>query len=266
MTVPDGVGLEYVKTGPVATITIDRPERGNALTPAMRPVITALWADVRDDPAVRAVVVTGRGDRHFCTGVDLDGVAATGTATSGDGPAAEEIVWSPHHQHLWKPVICAVNGLVAGAGLHFVVDADIVVADERATFMDTHVNVGMVGAVENVGLIARAGLGAALRMTLSGRHHRMSAARAHTLGLVDELAPAGQARAVAQEIAADIAENSPAAVAASKQALWTALELPRSEAIEHAWALARQHWAHPDFREGPRAFAEKREPRWTVDR
>lgn len=266
MTVPDGVGLEYVKDGPVATITIARPERGNALTPAMRPVITSLWADVRDDPAVRAVVVTGRGDRHFCTGVDLGGVAATGAATSGDGPAAEEIVWSPHHQHLWKPVICAVNGTVAGAGLHFVVDADIVVADERATFLDTHVDVGMVGAVENVGLVARAGLGAALRMTLCGRDYRMPAARAHALGLVDELAPAGQALAVAHGIAAGIARRSPAAVAASKRALWTSLELPRSEAIEHAWALAREHWSHPDFTEGPRAFAEKREPRWAADR
>jgi enoyl-CoA hydratase/carnithine racemase len=222
----------------------------------------AAWADLRDDPAVRVIVVTGAGDRHFCTGVDVMEVAATGTTTAGDGRAHDEIVWSPLHNGVWKPVICAVNGLVAGGGLHFVADADIVVAAEHAALMDTHTSVGMVGAVENVGLARRMPLGSALRMTLMGRHYRMTAERAHQLGLVDEVVPSGEALASALEMARAIALNSPRAVALSKQAIWDSLGMSPADAAEHAWALARLHWRHPDFIEGPRAFAEKRSPAW----
>jgi enoyl-CoA hydratase/carnithine racemase len=255
-------GLRYETSGPIATITIDRPERGNALTSEMRPLITSYWRDARDDPSVRAIIVTGTGDKHFCTGVDVGAVAATGKVTSGPGPVRDEVVWTPRHHDVWKPVLCAVNGTVAGAGLHFVVDADIVVADERATFLDTHVNVGMVGAVENIGLRVRAGFGAAMRMTLQGRSYRMPAVRAYELGLVDELAPAGQALAVATAIATDIAANSPAAVVASKRAIVESLDLPLHEALERGWDRVRAQWEHPDFVEGPRAFAERRAPVW----
>jgi enoyl-CoA hydratase/carnithine racemase len=261
----DEPGLTYEKVGTTAVITINRPDRGNALTAPMRPAITEMWRDVRDDPAVRVAIVTGAGDRHFCTGVDVGDVDRDGRVPSGDGPVHEQIVWSPHAHDVWKPVICAVNGLVAGGGLHFVVDADIVVATTTAAFMDTHTSVGMVGAVENIGLARRAGIGAALRMTLCGRSYRMPAQRAYELGLVDELAPPGEALAVAQGIADEISKNSPAAVAASKRAIWGSLERPYTDALEHGWALARAHWSHPDFKEGPRAFVERRAPKWTTE-
>jgi enoyl-CoA hydratase/carnithine racemase len=163
-------------------------------------------------------------------------------------------------------VICAVNGLCVGGGLHFVVDADIVIASETAKFMDTHVNVGMVGAVENIGLAKRLPLGAALRMTLMGRHYRMGARRAYELGLVDELVDTPDAvLPAAIEMARVLAQNSPRAMALSKQAIWTSLEHGYRDAMEHGWALLRSHWQHPDFLEGPRAFGEKREPVWNPD-
>jgi enoyl-CoA hydratase/carnithine racemase len=162
-------------------------------------------------------------------------------------------------------VLCAVNGLCVGGGLHFVVDADIVIASESAAFMDTHVNVGMVGALENVGLAKRLPLGAALRMTLMGRHYRMPARRAYELGLVDELAAPADLLASADAMARALLENSPQAMALSKQALWGALERGYRDALEHAWGLVRLHWSHPDFAEGPRAFTEKRPPRWNPD-
>jgi enoyl-CoA hydratase/carnithine racemase len=150
-----------------------------------------------------------------------------------------------------------------GGGHHFVVDSDIVVASENAAFMDTHVNVGMVGALENVGLARRLPLGSALRMTLMGRHYRMPAQRAHQLGMVDELAPTPDAaRALAREMATQLLDNSPQAMALSKQAVWGAQERGYGDALEAAWSLLRIHWQHPDFVEGPRAFAEKRKPRW----
>jgi len=212
-------------------------------------------------------IVTARGERHFCTGFD---VATAGDAGADDvftnKPLADSVFWSPRHNRVWKPVICAVNGLCVGGGLHFVVDADIVLASENAAFMDTHVNVGMVGALENVGLARRLPLGAALRMTLMGRAYRMPAQRAWQLGLVDELlaTPADLAPA-AREMAEAMCANSPQAMALSKQAVWGAMERGYSDALEHAWALLRLHWGHPDFEEGPRAFAEKRAPRWNPD-
>ena len=133
---------------------------------------------------------------------------------AGKGPLSDEVHWSPRQNRVWKPVICAVNGTVASAGLHFVVDADIVVSVKTAKFLDTHVNVGMVGAVENIGLAKRLPLGSALRMTLCGKAYRMSADRAYQLGLVDELCEPEDLMATAEEIAQQICANSPAAVSA----------------------------------------------------
>ncbi|HVX22771.1 MAG TPA: enoyl-CoA hydratase-related protein [Acidimicrobiales bacterium] len=266
MAGPDGrPELLFDKRGPVATLTLNRPERGNALTPGMHRDVVAAWAEVRDDPAVRVAVVTGAGDRHFCTGADLGVMAETGQVSGGPGTFEEEVRWSPRVNRVWKPVIAAVNGLVAGGGLHFVVDADIVVAADSAAFMDTHVNVGLVGATEMVGLARRLPLGSVLRMTLMGSAYRMPAARAHALGLVDELVPADALAETVADMAAAIARNSPQAMAQSLRAIWGSLDLPRSAAVERGWALVREHMAHPDFTEGPAAFVEGRPPRWTVD-
>jgi E-phenylitaconyl-CoA hydratase len=183
-----------------------------------------------------------------------------------DRPLAEAVHWSPLQNRVWKPVLCAVNGLCAGGGLHFVVDADVVLASENAAFLDAHVDVGMVGALENIGLARRLPLGTALRMTLQGRDYRLPARRAFELGLVDELvaAPAELAPAAAA-IAEAMKRKSPQALALSKQAVWGAQERGYGEALAHGWALVRRHWRHPDFREGQRAFAERRPPRWNPD-
>jgi enoyl-CoA hydratase/carnithine racemase len=257
-------GVRYAVREGIAWITLDRPARGNALTPAMQPILRAIWAEVRDDAAIRVAIVTGAGERHFCTGFDVGSGDAEGTVFA-NRPLADAVFWSPQHNRVWKPVLCAVNGLCGGGGLHFVVDADIVIASEAAAFMDTHVNVGMVGALENVGLARRLPLGAALRMTLLGRHYRMPARRAYELGLVDELVAPGDLLATAEAMARAMLENSPQAMALSKQAVWGALERGYRDAQEHAWALLRLHWGHPDFAEGTRAFVEKRPPRWDPD-
>jgi E-phenylitaconyl-CoA hydratase len=254
----------YEKEGHVARMTINRPDRGNALTRDMHSRIRAIWEDVRDDPDVRCVIITGAGTRHFSTGADMGDIAESGRAHDSDGPLTEEVRWSPIHNRVWKPVIVAVNGLVAGGGLHFVVDADIVVAAESAAFVDTHVNVGMVGGIENIGLAKRLPLGTALRMTLQGRNFRLSARRAHELGLVDELVAPEDLIPTADAIAADIVGNSPHATSLSKQAIWAAHEMGYHQAMEYGWALVRMHWNHPDLTEGARAFAEKRAPRWTT--
>ncbi len=258
-------GLRYAKAEGIARITLDRPERGNALTKRMEQILRAIWSDVRDDPEVRVAVVGAAGERHFSTGFDVGSLGADG-AVANNLPFDQDVFWSPHQNGVWKPVLCCVNGLVTGAGLHLVVDADLVLASENASFMDSHVNVGMVGALENVGLAKRLPLGAALRMTLMGRHYRMPARRAYELGLVDELVTSpADLEPAALLMARALCQNSPQAMALSKQAVWGSLERGYRDALEYAWALLRLHWAHPDFEEGPRAFAEKRAPRWNPD-
>lgn len=263
--VADVEGLEYEKRDHIAFIRINRPERGNALHGTMVEPFKEIWAEIRDDPWIRVAIVTGTGERHFCTGADVGAVAARGKVKAGKGPMTEEVHWSPRQNRVWKPTICALNGLVAGAGLHFVVDADIVVAADTVSITDTHVNVGMVGAIENIGLAKRMPLGSALRLTLCGKGYRMPAERAYQLGLIDELVPADQLMEKAEEIARMIAANSPAAVQLSQQAVWSSVEMSYHDSMEYGWALARMHWDHPDFKEGPKAFTEKRDPEWYVE-
>ena len=260
-------GLRYERENHVAILTLDRPERGNSLTPGMQPIIREIWGEVRDDPWIRVAIVRASGERHFCTGFDVsEAEGDDADEVFADAPLAEAVHWSPHQNRVWKPVICAVNGLCVGGGHHFVVDADIVLASRNAAFTDTHVNVGMVGALENLGLAKRLPLGTALRMTLLGKAYRLGAERAHQLGLVDELVdePAGLMDC-ANEMAAAMLNNSPQAMALSKQAIWGGLEHGYTPALERAWALLRSHWKHPDFLEGPRAFEEGREPDWNPD-
>jgi len=260
-------GVRYQKRDGIAIITLDRPERGNSLAPPMMRLFQAVWQDVRDDPGVRVAVVTAAGERHFCTGMDVaEAEGEDAGEVFRDAPVAESVLWSPHQNQVWKPVLCAVNGLCVGGGLHFVVDSDIVLASRNASFMDTHVNVGMVGAIENIGLAKRMPLGAALRLTLLGKHYRLTAERAHQLGLVDELVEGpGDVLPAALEMARLLAQNSPRAVSLSKQAVWNSLEVGYGDSLEQGWSLLRSHWSHPDFREGPRAFGERREPVWNPD-
>jgi E-phenylitaconyl-CoA hydratase len=251
----------YERDGHLARITLNRPGRANAMSSAMRVRIKEIWGEVRDEPEIRCAIVTAAGTRHFSTGLDVSEVVAAG-GIANNRPLTDAVFWSPRQNRVWKPVICAVNGLVAGGGLHFVVDADIVVAVDTASFVDTHVNVGMVGAIENIGLAKRLPIGTALRMTLQGKNFRLTARRAYELGFVDELVAPADLMRTAEQIAADIVKNSPKAVSLSQQAIWNSQEAGYQQSMEYGWALARMHWAHPDFTEGTRAFAEGREPRW----
>jgi E-phenylitaconyl-CoA hydratase len=257
-------GLRYEHRGPIAVITLDRPARGNALTARMHQGLRAIWEDVRDDPALRVVVFTASGTRHFCTGADVGDLAAKGTVSAGSGSLREELFYTARQNEVWKPVICAVNGLVVASGLQFVVDADLVVAAEGAAFTDTHVNIGMVGALENMGLAKRLPLGAALRLTLLGPHYRMSARRGYELGLVDEVVAPADLLPTALAMAEYIAAQSPAAVSRSLEAIWGSLDAGYAEALERGWSIVKSHRSHPDAREGPRARLEQRPPNWQL--
>jgi enoyl-CoA hydratase/carnithine racemase len=249
----------------VAFLTLNRPAQGNSLTPALLLALEAAWARIEGEEAIRVAIITGAGERHFCTGAAV-GALEVGMGTLHNKPNAAVNRFTPRMCRMTKPVICAVNGLVNGGGLHFVADCDIVIACSQAAFMDSHVSVGQVSALESVGIARRAGPGAALLMGLAGRAYRMPAERAYQIGMVDLLEPsAGEALARARALAQDIAGNSPQAVALTKRAIWGSTEMTEPAATDFAWELLKSHWPHPDFEEGPKAFAEKRPANWNPD-
>jgi enoyl-CoA hydratase/carnithine racemase len=248
----------------VATLTLSRPERHNAFNLAMARELERAWGELERDPEVVCVVVTGAGERAFCTGMDVADVASGDAAETADLPR-RDAPWSKLtavQNRVWKPVITAVNGMCCGGGLHFVADSDLVLAAEHATFFDTHVKVGLVAGLEPVGLARRIPLEQVLRMAFLGGSERMDAAQALACGLVGEVLPAAQLLPRARELAAKIAQHSPTALARTKRAVWESLDRGLEEGLDHAWAIVQDHNVHPDLAEGSRAFVEKRAARW----
>jgi enoyl-CoA hydratase/carnithine racemase len=256
--------LLYEVQDGVATITLNRPERHNAITRGMARELRRAWEAVKADPAVVCAILTGAGDKALCTGMDVADVASG--AAMGDGSESDE---DPPWLHMtaiqnrcWKPVITAVNGMVNAGGLHFIADSDLIVCAEHATFFDTHVKVGLIAGLEPVGLTRRIPLEAVLRMALLGGSERMTAAQALQLGLVGEVVPAAELMQRTHELAEQIRQHSPTALARSKQAIWGSLDAGLHEALGDTWKLIREHVDCPDLREGSVAFVEKRKPRW----
>jgi enoyl-CoA hydratase/carnithine racemase len=149
--------------------------------------------------------------------------------------------------------------MVCGGGLHFVADSDLVICSETATFFDTHVKVGLIAGLEPVGLARRIPLEAVLRMALLGGSERIDARQACALGLVGEVLPPDRLLPRARELAAKIAEHSPAALARTKQAIWQSLDVGLDEALSHTWKLIQRARPAPGPQRG-RAFVEKRRP------
>jgi len=252
------------RRGPVGWLINHRPDQLNAMSSHMRDELADAWLEIDRDPAVKVIVHTGEG-RAFQTGVDLQELSGDGVGVERYRESVEQ--WDLHftawHQHVQKPVITAVNGICAGGGLHFVADADIVIAASDAQFVDPHVSVGQVTALEAIGLARKVPFEAVMRMALLGRHERMSATRAYELGMVSQVVdPPGQVRDAAQALAETIARNSPAAMRATKRALEGALEHGLTDGCRAGAGELVSMWGHPDQTEGPRAFAEKRDPDW----
>jgi enoyl-CoA hydratase/carnithine racemase len=256
--------LAVERRGPVGWLEFDRPDRGNAMNAVMFRELERAWVELDADPDVRVIVNTGRGP-SFQTGLDVVELSRDPDALREQSRRTKraELRMTAWHNQVWKPVIAAVNGVCAGGGLHFVADADIVICSSDATFLDPHVSIGQVTAYEAIALVRKSPMEPIMRMALTGRHERLSAARAHELGIVSEVVdPPTDLPAVALALAETIARNSPAAMRATKQALWGALELGLTDACRAGSQHLIDMWGHPDQEEGPAAFAEKREPNW----
>ena len=263
-TYPGYATLVLERRGAVGWLVFDRPDRGNAMDGTMMAELERAWADLDADPAVRVVVTTGNGPA-FQTGLDVAQLSRDPDALREQSRRTKraQLRLTAWHNQVWKPVIAAVNGTCAGGGLHFVADADIVIAASDATFLDPHVSVGQVTAYEAIALVRKSPMEPIVRMALTGRHERITATRARQLGILSEVVdPPERLRARAQELAETVARNSPAAMAATKRALWGALEHGLTDACKAGARDLASMWGHPDQTEGPLAFTERREANW----
>ena len=256
--------LVVERRGQVGWLEFNRASVGNAMNAQMLAELEAAWAELDADPDVRVIVNTGNGSA-FQTGLDVVELSRDPEALREQSRRTKraELRISAWHNSVWKPVIAAVNGVCAGGGLHFVADADIVIASSNATFLDPHVSIGQVTAYEAIALVRKSPMEAVMRMALTGRRERLSASRAYELGIVSQVVdPPEQLRAEAQALGEKIAKNSPSAMRATKRALWGALELGLTDACRAGAAELVAMWGHPDQTEGPLAFVERREPDW----
>jgi E-phenylitaconyl-CoA hydratase len=245
----------YEKRDRIAYVTLNREHAGNSFNVQMCDEMEAIWTDFRDDDDTWVAILTSAGEKFFCTGVD---VKESRTRPMGH-------VWLPIArlmEQLHKPIICAVNGICCGGGLHFLCDTDIIIGSENAQFFDPHVNVGLISGWEPIGLSRRIPLNYVLRMTLQGKNYRIDAEEAHRIGIITEVVPADRLLARAEEIAQDVLKNAPLAVRYSKQAIMEGLNLGLRDALDVSAYILKEVWDSEDLKEGARAFEEHRAPDW----
>ncbi|NDJ87876.1 MULTISPECIES: enoyl-CoA hydratase/isomerase family protein [Mycolicibacter] len=228
--------IEFDLTDHVATVTLNRPDKLNSFNEAMAGELRAAWARVRDDDDIRVAVLRANGDRAFCTGIDVsEGTWWTHQPIfNQEDPGA---FLGPKAHKVWKPVIAALHGIVAGGAMYFVNECDFSICAETATFFDPHANVGIVSALEPMGML---GLGVpygeVMRWALLGSEERLTAQTALRIGLVTEIVPDERLRDRAAELAAEIAARRPQGVQGTVRAMWEARDLSPSLRQRHGMA------------------------------
>ncbi len=259
--------IGYEVADRVATITLNRPDQLNALSPAMIRELRRAYARAEADDDVWILVVTGTG-RAFCVGADVGEIPEEGRVVYDEPYLSTIAQWeapqegTPPFRTMTKPVLVAVNGICCGAGLDWVTTGDIVIASDRAEFFDPHVSIGLVSGREMVRLARVLPTNVAMRLALTGRHERMGAPRAFELGLVSEVVEHDRLLDRARELASVVNRNAPLAVRGTRLAIQRGLDLPLQEAEIMAEAFRERVVRTDDAREGPLAFMEKRPPEW----
>lgn len=221
----------------VATLTLNRPEALNAFDRTMCHEVADAWRRARLDREVNAVVLRASGDRAFSVGLDVKkDYGQPDDVWNHEDPG--ELI-SPKWQKLWKPVVCAVQGMCTAGALYFLNEADIVICSADATFFDSHVSAGLVSALEPVGLMRKVGLAQALRISLVGNDERVSAQTALNIGLVTEVVTREELWDRAFTLASDIAAKPTAATQGTVRAIWESLDRPYRAALEQGLIYTR---------------------------
>lgn len=243
------------RRGAVGLVTINRAEKRNALNDAVRCALLGTLGELSRDAEVRAIVVTGAGDKAFVAGADIaefEGRTAVGQWRAMQAPTIYAAI-----ERLQKPVIAAINGFCLGGGMELALACDIRIASTMARFGQPEVGLGIIPGGGGTQRLPRVtGLGAALRLILTGE--LIDASEAYRLGLVEELVEPGTVVERAIAIAEVIASRSPVAVAAAKEATRAAVSMPLAEGLALETALFQLCFGSEDKAEGVRAFLEKR--------
>jgi enoyl-CoA hydratase/carnithine racemase len=265
--------LLYEESNHVAWVTLNRPEVHNAFNVRMQKELYELWRSLRRNDEVRAIVLTGAGEKAFCTGIDR-------TETMGEtAPQGERLVGAgstpfmfddpgtyigPKSCDLWKPVIAAVNGMACGGAFYMLGEAEFIIAAESATFFDPHVTYGMTASFEPMHMLQKMPFNEIMRVSLLGNHERLSAKRAYEIGLVSEVVPAGELAVAARWAAEAIAAQPPLAIQGTLRALWAARELSRSQALSMGYAFVAMGTNQESIRQGQEAFAGGKRVKWKL--
>jgi E-phenylitaconyl-CoA hydratase len=260
--------VHYAVDGAVATVTLDRPEALNALDPDALAELRRHLVAARDDDAVRAIVITGAGERAFCVGADLKRTPPSADPYARAWNASDEAARRGAYTRLlnlerlgiWKPLIAAVNGHCLGGGLELALQCDLRVAADTASFALPEVRVGSVAGVCGPLLLRSIPAAHTMKLLLTGA--RIDAAEALRIGLISDVWPAARLLDEARSLAEAIAANAPLSVATTKRLARETDALPRAalfDLIEMAFGVLKDT---EDCVEGRRAFAEKRPPRF----
>jgi enoyl-CoA hydratase/carnithine racemase len=249
----------YEKQGRIAIVTLNRPERLNALHPPAHFELHEIWNDFERDPEVWVGILTGTGDKAFSAGNDLKYTAEHGrsmvrSAATGFGGMVNRTT-------CWKPIIAAVNGYALGGGFEMALACDIIIAADHARLGLPEVRVGLMAGAGGVHRLPRMiPQKIAMGHILTGRH--MTAHEAHRWGIVNEVVPLAALMPTVLQWANDILEGAPLSVRASKQAALQGLGYPLDIALNMNYSEVLRMQYSEDTVEGPRAFAEKRKPNW----
>ncbi|WP_267900866.1 enoyl-CoA hydratase/isomerase family protein [Actinomadura craniellae] len=266
--------MRYEERNGVAWVTLDRPEVHNAFDMVMMRELYECWRGLRDNDDVNVIVLTGSGDKAFCTGLDriAENVGATdhteGLGRRGATPmhTDDPCDWLPPKTaaELWKPVVAAVNGMACAGAFYLLGEVDIIIAAEHATFFDPHTTYGMPAVFEPMSMLQRMPLGEVLRMSLMGAYERMSAQRAHEVGLVQEVVPADELIEAARHVAEAIASQPPLAVQTTTRAIWYAQELGYRQALDVAKTLVQLGLDKDSLAAGKELFDSGRRTPWRL--
>lgn len=251
----------YEKDGLTALVTINRPEAMNALDLEAFRDLAGRLEEFDRDPDLRVAIITGAGDKAFCSGADLKKMYG-GSHTGGIGE-----LWNVERQHrlgqrllVSKPVIAAINGYCLAGGLELALGCDIRIASTTASFGCPEVRWSILHGFGAIRLPRTVPLSVAMEMLLTGE--RIDARRAYELGLVSRLVEPGALLATARQLADRISQNGPLAVRITKELAWRSLHQHPDDALRFYSAVATLNYETEDAQEGPRAFAEKRTPQF----
>lgn len=250
---------KYEKQGRIAIVTLNRPERMNALHPPANFELHEIWDDFENDPEVWVGILTGAGEKAFSAGNDLKHTAEHGmsmvrSADTGFGGIANRTT-------CWKPIIAAVNGYALGGGFEMALACDIIIAADHARLGLPEPRVGLMAGAGGVHRLPRMmPQKIAMGYILTGRH--MTAQEAHRWGIVNEVVPLAELMPTVMRWANEILECAPISIRASKQASMMGLGQPLDIALNINYTETQHMRRSEDIVEGPRAFAEKRKPVW----